>query len=94
MLNEQPLVLGAVGVALGAAIAAAVPRTRAEDEWLGEASDRLAHDLEAGGRDQLEKVREAVAAVHGAGVEGSPAAPDSERESPAPAPRAVSPEIR
>ena len=34
-LHEQPLVLGALGLAAGAAIGAALPATNKEDEWLG-----------------------------------------------------------
>lgn len=39
MLDEQPLLLGLLGLAAGAAIAAALPSTETEDEWMGEASD-------------------------------------------------------
>jgi hypothetical protein len=41
MVKEQPLMAGAVGLAIGAAIAAALPKTEAEDQLLGEASDNL-----------------------------------------------------
>lgn len=41
LLHDQPLVAGALGVVLGAAIGALLPSTDREDEWLGEASDRL-----------------------------------------------------
>ena len=39
MNREHPLVLGALAVAAGAAMAAWLPPTETEDEWLGEASD-------------------------------------------------------
>lgn len=42
MMREQPLALGAVGVALGAVLAAMAPRTRQEDELMGETRDRAA----------------------------------------------------
>ena len=45
LLQEQPLALGAIGIALGALIAAAVPPSRREDEMLGEASDRMTDQL-------------------------------------------------
>lgn len=52
LLQEQPLALGAIGIALGALLAASVPPTRREDEMLGEASDqmtdRLRHKAEEG----------------------------------------------
>ena len=41
MMREQPLALGAIGVAIGAVIAAMAPRTRKEDELMGETRDRL-----------------------------------------------------
>lgn len=41
LLEEQPLVLGAIAVAIGAAIGGALPRTRAEDRIMGQHSDRL-----------------------------------------------------
>lgn len=45
LLQEQPLALGAIGIALGALIAASVPPSRREDEMLGEASDRMTDRL-------------------------------------------------
>lgn len=41
MLREQPLALGAIGLAIGAIVASMAPRTRQEDELMGEARDRL-----------------------------------------------------
>ncbi len=41
MVDEQPLVLGAMGVAIGAALGAALPATRREDELLGATRDGL-----------------------------------------------------
>ena len=41
MLREQPLAVGAIGLAIGAVVAAMAPRTRQEDELMGEARDRL-----------------------------------------------------
>lgn len=45
MANE-PLVLGALAVAVGAAIGAMLPNTRFEDETFGETGDSLKHDAE------------------------------------------------
>jgi ElaB/YqjD/DUF883 family membrane-anchored ribosome-binding protein len=39
MMREQPLALGAIGIAIGAVIAAMAPRTRKEDELMGETRD-------------------------------------------------------
>lgn len=43
MVEEQPLILAALGIAAGAAIGAALPRTRQEDHLLGETRDSLMH---------------------------------------------------
>jgi hypothetical protein len=41
LFRAQPLALGAIGLAIGAGIAAALPATDVEAEYLGEASDTL-----------------------------------------------------
>jgi ElaB/YqjD/DUF883 family membrane-anchored ribosome-binding protein len=41
LLKEQPLVLAAIGIALGAVLGAALPSTRKEDELMGDARDNL-----------------------------------------------------
>ncbi|MGH8502801.1 MAG: DUF3618 domain-containing protein [Gammaproteobacteria bacterium] len=60
MLNEQPLVLGAIGVALGAALAAGLPGTRREDELMGDARDQLMHRAQVKGEQQLGKAKHAA----------------------------------
>lgn len=54
-LQEEPLIVGAVALAIGAAIGASLPPTRQEDELLGEARDRLRDDAYAYGRDAVDK---------------------------------------
>ncbi len=49
--QEQPLLLGVLGLAIGAALGAAMPRTRMEDEMMGETRDRLAREARETGRD-------------------------------------------
>ncbi|MGV8843820.1 MAG: DUF3618 domain-containing protein [Pseudomonas sp.] len=56
LLQEQPLALGAIGIALGALIAAAIPPSRREDEMLGEASDRMTDQLRHKAEEGYEKV--------------------------------------
>lgn len=56
LAHEQPLVLGALGVALGAAIGAFLPATRREDELMGSVRD----DLVQTGREQYEGARDTV----------------------------------
>jgi hypothetical protein len=43
LFRAQPLALGAIGLAIGAGIAAALPKTEMEDTYLGEVSDELKH---------------------------------------------------
>jgi len=54
MTREQPLVLGALAVAAGAAIGALLPGTQTEDRLIGEASDEAAGRL----RDQAQRTWE------------------------------------
>ncbi|NKQ09890.1 DUF3618 domain-containing protein [Pseudomonas sp. SST3] len=67
LLQEQPLALGAIGIALGALLAASVPPTRREDEALGEArdrmKDRLRHKAEEGYQKASAKGEEMAAQV-------------------------------
>ncbi len=56
LLQEQPLALGAIGIALGALIAAAVPPSRREDEMLGDASDRMTDQLRHKAEEGYQKV--------------------------------------
>lgn len=44
--DRQPLAAGALAFAAGAAIAAALPRTRIEDEYMGDQSDTLLEEAE------------------------------------------------
>lgn len=56
LLQEQPLALGAIGIAVGALLAAAVPHTRREDEMLGEASDRVTGQLRSKAEEGYQKI--------------------------------------
>jgi hypothetical protein len=47
LLREQPLVLGAIGVALGAAVGALLPGTEAEDRLMGQTRDAVADQVQA-----------------------------------------------
>jgi Protein of unknown function (DUF3618). len=42
LLREQPLAIGAIGIAAGALIAASLPATSTEDRYLGETRDKVA----------------------------------------------------
>ncbi|MEX3314963.1 DUF3618 domain-containing protein [Sulfitobacter sp. PS-8MA] len=63
MFEEHPLVAGALALAVGAAIGAALPRSRTEDAYLGEHSDALFHEAEriyAEEREKIGKVAQAA----------------------------------
>ena len=59
LLERQPLVLGAVGLAIGATVAGALAKSSLEDEWVGELSDSLKADLNARAGAVSQSVREA-----------------------------------
>lgn len=56
--REQPLLLGLVGVALGALVGGAVPNTQREDEVLGDVRDRALDKVAEVGRQTAEQVRQ------------------------------------
>ena len=47
LLDKQPLVLGAVGLAIGAAVAGAFPVSDIENEWAGPSSDEVKRQVQA-----------------------------------------------
>jgi ElaB/YqjD/DUF883 family membrane-anchored ribosome-binding protein len=55
VVNEHPLALGAVGLAVGAILAATAPRTRHEDRLMGEASRRAKDNVREAGKEQFER---------------------------------------
>lgn len=71
LVREQPLALGAIGLAVGAILAAMAPKTQKEEELMGEASRNLMDKAKATGSQQLEKAQETVKQVaERAGGEG------------------------
>jgi ElaB/YqjD/DUF883 family membrane-anchored ribosome-binding protein len=63
LVREQPLALGAIGLAVGAILAAMAPRTQKEEELMGEASRNLMEKAKETGSQQLEKAQETVKQV-------------------------------
>ena len=53
------MVLGAIGLAVGVAVAGAFTASDLENEWVGEVSDRVKDDLEAGAGAVSDSVRDA-----------------------------------
>jgi hypothetical protein len=59
LLERQPLLLGAIGLAVGAAVAGAFSASDLENEWVGELSDSVKEDLNARAGAVSQSVREA-----------------------------------
>lgn len=59
-LRENPLALGAVAIAIGAAIGLSLPHTHVEDEWMGDTKDRLFHQAEDMAGQAIHRAEEAV----------------------------------
>jgi ElaB/YqjD/DUF883 family membrane-anchored ribosome-binding protein len=57
MMNEQPLIMGALGIALGAALGAGMPPTETEDELMGQTRDEAVGKAAEVGQQQAEKVK-------------------------------------
>lgn len=56
-ITEEPLLAGALGIALGAAIGVLLPSSRQEDEFLGPHRDKLRDDAFAYAAEQAERLR-------------------------------------
>lgn len=65
-LEREPLVIGALGVAVGAAIGAMLPATRAETEYLGAASAKARGSVESAVSEGIEKARHVAQDVYSA----------------------------
>lgn len=55
LVEDNPLIGGAIGLAAGIAIGAALPTSRLEDSWMGEASDRTYDQLKNKAEDALDR---------------------------------------
>lgn len=56
LFDDQPLIAGGLALAVGAAIGAALPRTRIEDRYMGGESDALIHEAERIFAEERDKV--------------------------------------
>jgi len=57
VLQDQPLVLGAFGLAIGAAIGAAIPITRTEDDWMGSTAHSVRQAAQNVARQEVDELR-------------------------------------
>lgn len=60
LLEEQPLILGAIGLAVGAAIGAALPMTETEDNLMGSTAHRLRDTAADAARHEIDGLRAAA----------------------------------
>lgn len=60
LLRDNPLALGAIGIAVGALLGAALPSTGPENRLMGEASDRLAGEAMDALHSGVDEAREAM----------------------------------
>jgi hypothetical protein len=85
LMREQPLVLGAFGLALGAVIGAALPRTDAEDRVMGATSDQVKAGALDAVQEQAGKAAKVAERVYDSAVqEGEKAAVDAGWVEPSP----------
>jgi len=60
VLEEQPLVVGAIGLAVGAVLGASLPSTRREDELMGGTRDAMMHSARDAVGEQAEALKESA----------------------------------
>jgi ElaB/YqjD/DUF883 family membrane-anchored ribosome-binding protein len=60
MLEEQPLVVGVLGVAIGTLLGAALPSTRREDEMMGRTRDDLLEKAKHTASEQADRLKESA----------------------------------
>ena len=62
-IQENPLAVGAVALAVGAAVGLSIPSTRYEGQLMGEAHDKLFSKAEEAARDAIDKVKEVAGSL-------------------------------
>lgn len=58
-LQDNPLTMGVITLAIGTAVGLSLPRTRGEDKWMGRTRDQFVDQVKAASRDITPKVRRA-----------------------------------
>ncbi|WP_244432110.1 hypothetical protein [Rhodopseudomonas sp. B29] len=69
IFDQQPLLLGALGLAIGAGIAASLPSTEIESEWFGETSDELKAQARDFARRETEHAQQVIQSAAQAAAE-------------------------
>jgi phage-related protein len=62
-LEENPLAIGAIALAVGAIVGLAIPATQYENQWMGETRENLVHTVEDAARDAFSRVQEVATEV-------------------------------
>ena len=65
LVRENPLAVGATAIAVGAAVGLALPATRVEHEYMGEASEKIVDKAQQVARDAMDKVKTAAQGATG-----------------------------
>lgn len=81
LMREQPLVVGALGVAIGAMLGALLPSTRQEDELMGETRDRLVDQASEAGQSALRQASDVAKQAASAATDTVKKAADESDES-------------
>jgi ElaB/YqjD/DUF883 family membrane-anchored ribosome-binding protein len=85
LVSENPLAVGAAAVAVGAAVGLALPSTRIEQEYMGEASEKIVDKAQQVARDAMDKVKSATQpAEPQPGQPGEPRQPGQPGQQPRP----------
>jgi hypothetical protein len=71
LVDDYPLAAGLMGLALGAAIGAAIPSSRYEDEWIGGIGDEIRDRGSRYGREAIDRGEEVARAAYEAGSEAA-----------------------
>ncbi len=83
MLKEQPLMVAAAGIALGALLGAALPSTQTEQRYMGRTSAGLADKVKQQAREGYEAVRDTVTKTTEQTAQASSPTPDTHTASAA-----------
>ena len=79
---RNPLMIGAVGIMAGALIAALLPASRVEDEWLGGTRDELWQKAQQAGEEAMAQLRDTAARAADAAADAATQTVEREMDKP------------
>jgi hypothetical protein len=71
LMEDYPLAVGALGFLAGAVVAASLPATRWEDEYLGETRDDLWREAQSAGQEMVEKAKDVASTAASAATDAA-----------------------